>query len=222
MQAKTGASTHRLERLVRIVPPLALALLLILAALLLAARSAFAATHEPLSAVSLALEEESLEEPEEEREEEEEGDQAEEECEVAEEEFEAGELDEATAEAVCEEVTDEGGQWAAAARSTVPNRCPLRSAHARAVALASGRRLKLTVGYTTNEPTGATVQISRGSTRIGSFHRHLGRSGVLRIVKRLGHRPVPRRIVVRFRIAGAPRDCSSHEIRKAWIRKRTR
>jgi hypothetical protein len=207
MQTNAGTGTHRLAWLVRSVPPFVLAVLLVLATLLFAEGRAHATTHAPPSTISVALEEEP----------EEDGEFEEEACEAAEEELEEGDLGEAEVEAICNEANDEGGGRAAGTISAAREECLLRSAHARAVALTKRKRLKLTVGYTTFEPTRATIEIGGGSTQIGSFHRHLGRSGVLRIVKRLGRGPAPRRIVVRFRIAGAPGHCTRHQTARITV-----
>jgi hypothetical protein len=205
MQTKAGASANGLERLARVVPPLALVVLLALAVVLLAARSAHATVQAPPSTAPFALEDEAWE-------------LEEEACEAAEEEFEEGELGEEEVEADCEETGGEA--QAQGTGSSAPVRCPLRSARARAVALAGGRRLKLTVGYTTYRPAGATVEVTRGTTLIGSFRRHLGRSGVLRIVKRLGGGPAPRRVVVSLRIAGPHSECAGPKTQKVRIQKR--
>ncbi|MGC1853716.1 MAG: hypothetical protein WA687_14930 [Solirubrobacterales bacterium] len=112
------------------------------------------------------------------------------ECETAEEEFEEGELGQAAVDAIChEEIT-------ASAAGNSASACPLRSAHAHAAE--RNNKLKVTVGYTANEPTRATVEIRAGSTRIGSLKRRLGKSGVLRITKKLGEKQV-NRVVVRFK-----------------------
>jgi hypothetical protein len=111
-------------------------------------------------------------------------------CETAEEEFEEGELGQAAVDAICQE------EIGASAAGIANSDCPVRSAHAHATE--KNDRLKVTVGYTTNEPTRATLEIRAGSTRVGLFKRHLGRSGVLRITKKLGPKHV-NRVVVRFR-----------------------
>ncbi len=58
--------------------------------------------------------------------------------------------------------------------------------------------MKLTVGYTTTGSTAATVELRSGSKQIASVRRHLGRSGVLRITKKLGKERIER-VVVRFK-----------------------
>jgi len=104
-------------------------------------------------------------------------DETEEEAEASEEELET-----------CDEEAEECEEGEAASgpeerRSDAPGKCLLRSTSARAVT--KNDKLKLTIGYTTNEPSEATVEIKRGAVRIGSLHRHLGRSGVLRFSKEL-------------------------------------
>jgi hypothetical protein len=83
--------------------------------------------------------------------------------------------------------------------------CPLRSARAHA----STKRdmLKLTIGYTTNEPFDARITIQRGSVQIGSVQRHLGRSGVLRLAEKLdehGGKKFVANIAATGRSAGCP------------------
>jgi hypothetical protein len=167
---------------------------LVLAGLLLAAKGAPAAPTGP-AVVPLTFEEEF----------EDEGEVEEAACEAAEEEF-AGEVEGAEVEEICEEAEDRGRKRAAQPSSIAPEECVLRSAHAHAATIADGSKLKLTIGYTTYEPVSATVEIRKGSARIGSVHRHLGRSGVLRIVKSLGIR-APKRIVVQIQIPASPRNC---------------
>jgi len=217
MRTRAGTEEHRLERLVRVVPSLVLLVLLVLAALLLAARSAHAAAQAPLSTIPLALDEEGEGEGEFENEFGEE-----EACEEAEEEFEEGGLGETEVESICEVATGEDPAEGAATGSTASDRCSLRSVHPRAVTVEKGRRLKLTIGYTTFAPSGATVEIRLGATRIGSFRRHLGRSGVLRIVMRLGKQHTPRRLVLHLRIAGSKRQCSGAETQRVRIRRKVR
>jgi hypothetical protein len=77
--------------------------------------------------------------------------------------------------------------------------CPLRSA--RAHAATSHDKLKVTLGYTTDEPVAARIQIRIGSTRVGSFERHLGRSGVLRFSEKVD-KTHGRRVTVQIDPAG--------------------
>ena len=90
-------------------------------------------------------------------------------------------------EEACEESANESGDASSAGS------CPLRSAQGHA----STRRnkLKVTVGYTTYRPVDATIQIRQGSTDVGTFKRHLGRSGVLRFTEKVGKEQGKRVIV---------------------------
>ena len=104
-----------------------------------------------------------------------------------------GELSHEGAEEFCEEAEDAGLSRA--------EECPLRSTTAHAAA--KHDRLKVTVGYTTYEPAAATIRISR----LGTFKRHLGRSGVLRFTEKVPakHRG---RVVVHIRVPSAERYCA--------------
>ncbi len=74
--------------------------------------------------------------------------------------------------------------------------CPLRSAHAHAAE--SHNRLKLTIGYTTNEPTPATVKIQNGGTK--AFKRRLSQTGVLRFTESAG--ALDDKILIRIEAVG--------------------
>lgn len=164
---------------------------LALAALLLMASTSAHATPSTPGFVPLALEEEpeGLEESEGEEEFEEVF------CEEAEVEFELGEIDEVEVDEICAE-GEEGSAGKEASGSADDDACPLRSARARAVE--SHDQLKVTVGYTSSKATGATIEVRAGSKRLVSVHRHLGKSGVLRLTKKLGKKE-PNRIAVRFK-----------------------
>lgn len=113
----------------------------------------------------------------------------EEECEEVEEGFEE-----------CEEVESEAAR-AASAREE----CVLRTARAHASVDRSGRKLKLTIGYTTYEPAKARIKVGN----LATLQRHLGRSGVLRVTKKLSAKQSGKRIVIRIdlpsaRSAGCP------------------
>jgi hypothetical protein len=140
--------------------------ILLAVALLAAAALPMAAPAEPLPAPgpSPALAEAAAEDEEE----------SEEECVVVEEEFVDGELQEFCAE------EDESE-----AASSIDN-CFLRSAHAHSAT--KHNKLKVTVGYTTNDPADAKIEIRQGGARIGTFSRHLGKSGVLRFTSKLNKR----------------------------------
>jgi hypothetical protein len=123
-------------------------------------------------------------------------DELEEECEEVEEGLEE-----------CEEV-DEGE----VSSSRPPQKCLLRSASARIVAYAEKNQLRLTIGYTTYEPADAAITLRKGSLRLGSVQRHLGRSGVVRLAKSLSPSQTAKldagdRISVQLRIVGAPKNC---------------
>lgn len=180
-------------RIARLAWLCAFALPLVLATALLGVKSTQAQAPQP-AVIPFALdefeeEELALEDEEELEEEEEEAGFAETECEIAEEEAEEGEIPQSAADALCREAEEfaEAGRSAATA-----GRCPIRSA--RAHASLKRHKLKVTVGYTTSAPTKAAIQIPR----VGTFKRRLGRSGVIRIARKLGKRR-PGRIVVRIR-----------------------
>lgn len=105
-----------------------------------------------------------------------------EECEEVEEGFEE-----------CEEVKAEPARVASAREE-----CVLRSARAHAGLDRRGEKLKLTIGYTASEPAKAKIQIGN----IATLNRHLGRSGVLRVTKKLGAKG-GKRLVVTITLASA-------------------
>lgn len=188
MEGNADTTTHRYTtRIDRIAWLFAFVLPLILAALLLGVKSSQAAPSSPV--VPIAFEDEEFEL----------GDELEfeeAECEIAEEELEAGELGEAAVEAICAEVEAGSTATDAGPSSGAAGKCPLRSAHARAVVRHG--RLKLTIGYTTNKSTGATIEVRSAKRRIASVHRKLGRSGVIRISRPVGKKRL-KRVVVRFK-----------------------
>jgi hypothetical protein len=185
---------------------------LILAALLLGVKSAQAAPPvaglTPLSFEELDFEE-NLES------EEDEAEFAAEECETAKEELAEGELTKAESDEICREAEGEGRKTASGS-NTAPEECLLRSAHARLVADDSPGGVRLTVGYTTYEPTAATVDFSarggKGMLHLGTSKHHLGRSGVVRLSKALAESEMAKvdaagRFTVQIHIPGAPAGC---------------
>jgi len=74
--------------------------------------------------------------------------------------------------------------------------CPLHSAHAHLAE--AHNRVKLTIGYTSNEPTPATVQIKSGRTKV--FKRYLNRSGVLRFTENAT--TLHKKVVIRIEAVG--------------------
>jgi hypothetical protein len=196
--------------------------LLLLSGLLLAAAGAQGAPAEPAASPS-ALEEdfESLEDELEEEESEEEAVEAE--CQNAREEADEGELGPVEVDEICAEVAEAGkskknaGKKKAGSDSVAPQECLLRSAHAHAAVNAAGDQLKLTIGYTAYEPVGATVEVRKGSSRIATMHRRLGRSGVLRIVKSLGDAKAPKRVVVSLVVPTSPGYCGKYQTEKVRV-----
>jgi hypothetical protein len=183
-----------------------LGLPLVLAILLLAASTAHAAPVALSSAPSSLEEEFEAELGEfEEGEGEEEGEEelAEGTCEEAEEEFEEGELSKAEVKEICDEEAAQNSNKATSARSAASAECILRTAHGHSAVGANGRKLKLTIGYTTYEPVGVTIEVGVGSSHIATLHRHLGRSGVLRKVERLRGHDAPGRLAVDIEIQPA-------------------
>ena len=178
-----------------------LAVPLVLALMLFAVSAAHAAPLAP-GATPLAFEEEF--------EAEEEGGESEVEieegaCEEAEEEFDEGELSAGEVKEICEEEAAERRRKAAGPGAAAPEECILRSAHGQAVTAGKEDKLKLTIGYTTFEPAAASLKIGH----LGTVHRHLGRSGVLRLVEDLHGHGSPKHLSVQIDIpssksAGCP------------------
>jgi hypothetical protein len=176
-----------------------LVIFLLLAGLLLAAGVAHGAGTGP-AASPLSLEEPFEAEAEEEWEGEEEDEGA---CEAAEEEVEEGELTQAEADEICKEEAEERMKKKTSPGSAAPEECILRSAHAQASLIAHDEKLKLTLGYTTYEPTTAKLQIGHFAT----VHRHLGRSGVLRFVENLPGDNAPKQLAVQIEPPGKSAGC---------------
>jgi hypothetical protein len=196
-----------------------LLVLLLLSGLLLAAAGAQGAPAKAAATAS-ALEEdfEGLEEEPEEEESEDETVEAE--CETAREEADEGELGIAEVDEICAEVTTAGKRTkkGAGSGSVAPEECRLRSARAHAAVNAAGNQLKLTIGYTTYAPVGATVEVRKGSRRIATKSLRLGRSGVLRIVKNLGKTEAPKQVVVHLAVPNSPGFCNKYETEKVPVR----
>jgi hypothetical protein len=102
-------------------------------------------------------------------------------------------------EGLCEELEERG------AESSEAEECPLRST--RAHGSTAHDRLKITVGYTTYRPAAATIQIGSGANKLGTFKRHLGRSGVLRFTEK-GSTKHGKRVVVHVSVPSAQRYCA--------------
>lgn len=164
------------------LPLLRLPILVVLLALsgLLLASAAHAAQPAP-GTTPLVFEEEFAAEEEGE---EDEGEFEEGACEEAEEEFDEGELSAGEVKEICEEEATERRKKAANPGTVAPEECILRSAHGQAITPGKGDKLKLTIGYTAYEPAAASLRIGH----LDTVRRHLGRSGVLRLVENLhGH-----------------------------------
>lgn len=117
----------------------------------------------------------------------------------------AFEEEEAETESEAEEWEEEEFEEEEEAEPIPGPECPLRSV--RAHASTKRDKLKLTIGYTTNEPFSARIAIRRGSTQIGSVRRYLGHSGVLRFTEKLderGSRKIVATITAADRSAGCP------------------
>jgi hypothetical protein len=181
------------------LPLLRLPILVVLLALsgLLLASAAHAAQPVP-GTTPLAFEEEFADEEEGEEDEAEFEEGA---CEEAEEEFDEGELSAGEVKEICEEEAAERRKKAANPGSVAPEECILRSAHGEATTQGQGDKLKLTIGYTTYEPAAASLKIGH----LGTVHRHLGRSGVLRVVEDLHGHDGPKHLSVQIDIASAKR-----------------
>lgn len=97
-----------------------------------------------------------------------------------------------------------GGRWAR-------SRCALRSVRVHAVTRRKG--LRLTIGYTSSEPTTARIEVRLGKRRVGVVRRGLHRNGALRLTRRVGKNWAGR---VRVRLK-AP-SCSRLWLRSTKVR----
>jgi hypothetical protein len=101
--------------------------------------------------------------------------------------------------------------------------CYLRTARARVVAFPDRNTMRLTLGYTTYAPASATVEY--GATRdprLGTVHRRLGRSGVVRLSKHLGSREMAqlqasRRFTVTVHVPEAASGCQRFEVQRLQV-----
>lgn len=217
VEGKSEVNAHRIALVVRAAWLTTFVVPLILAALLLAVKAAHASIP-PVTTVPFALEEELEDEVVA-------GEESE--CDSAWEEFDEGELGELELEQLCEEADDEDGERAAANSSVAPEECLLKSAHARLVASDSHNRARLTVGYTTYEPTAATIEYGlkggKGALRLGIAKRHLSRIGVIRLTEALNESKMARieaagRFTVRLHIAKAPAGCGRFETEQLTVK----
>lgn len=119
------------------------------------------------------------------------------------------EEEEAEAESEAEDWDEE--EWEEEEEEAEPfpgDECPLRSA--RAHASTKRDKLKLTIGYTTNEPVTTTIQLRKGTVGVETFKRHLGKSGVLRFTEELGKGSG--RLSVHFKLPSGSVGCPSRRL----------
>lgn len=103
--------------------------------------------------------------------------------------------------------------------------CYLRTATAHVVAFPDRETLRLTLGYTTYEPAAATVEFgAKKDPHLGTVHRRLGRSGVLRLSKHLGAKQMARvessgRFTVTVHVPESPPACRRSEVQRLQVAK---
>jgi hypothetical protein len=116
-----------------------------------------------------------------------------------------------------EEDEEEGDEWEEwEAGQEPPVECLLRSASAKATVPIKDGKLRLTIRYTTFEPTTTTVnawlQGGKGSVRLPPTPAHLGENGTLHLTQTLTaaeaeRASTARDFTVHLRIPAAPREC---------------
>jgi hypothetical protein len=101
--------------------------------------------------------------------------------------------------------------------------CYLRTAKARVVAYPSRKMVRLTLGYTTYTPAAATVEYgAKKDPHLGTVHRQLGRSGVLRLSKHLAGKQMTKvedsgRFTVTVHVPEAPHACQRFEVQQLQV-----
>ena len=101
--------------------------------------------------------------------------------------------------------------------------CYLRTATARVVAYPDRKMMRLTLGYTTFAPTAATVEYgAKKDPHLGTVHRQLGRSGVLRLSKHLAGKQMTKvetsgRFTVTIHVPEAPHACQRFEVQQLQV-----
>jgi hypothetical protein len=101
--------------------------------------------------------------------------------------------------------------------------CYLRTATARVVAYPDREMMRLTLGYTTYSPAAATVEYgAKKDPHLGTVHRRLGRSGVLRLSKHLAGRQMTKveasgGFTVTVHVPEAPRACQRFEVQRLQV-----
>lgn len=182
------------------MPRIRLLLPLLLLALLVASQAthALAANDDPSLPVNVAIQ------PSEEE------DETEGEC-------TEGEAEDEEAEEVEEECEAEDAGFSAA------DDCYLRTATARVVAYPDREMMRLTLGYTTFAPTAATVEYgAKKDPHLGTIHRRLGHSGVLRLSKHLAGKQMTKveasgRFTVTVHVPEAPHACQRFEVQQLQV-----
>ncbi len=144
------------------------------------------------------------------------------------------EEDEGDTEGGCTESEDEGAEGSDEAEEeceaeaedagfSLAEDCYLRTATARVVAYPDREMMRLTLGYTTFEPTAATVEYgAKKDPHLGTVHRQLGRSGVLRLSKHLAGRQMTKveasgRFTVTVHVPEAPHACQRFEVQQLQV-----
>lgn len=103
------------------------------------------------------------------------------------------------------------------------NDCYLRTATARVVAYPDRETMRLTLGYTTYTPAAATVEYgAKKDPHLGTVHRQLGHSGVLRLSKHLAEGQMTKvessgRFTVTVHVPEAPRACQPFEVQQLRV-----
>lgn len=101
--------------------------------------------------------------------------------------------------------------------------CYLRTVTAHVVAYPDREMMRLTLGYTTYAPAAATVEYgAKKDPRLGTVHRRLGRSGVLRLSKHLGGKQMTKveasgRFTVTVHVPDAPPACRPFEAQQLQV-----
>lgn len=101
--------------------------------------------------------------------------------------------------------------------------CYLRTATARVVAYPGRETMRLTLGYTTYTPAAATVEFgAKKDPHLGTVHRRLGHSGVLRLSKHLAGKQMTKvessgRFTVTVHVPEAPRACQRFEVQRLQV-----
>jgi hypothetical protein len=111
---------------------------------------------------------------------------------------------------------------------SVADDCYLRTATARVVAYPEREMVRLTLGYTTYAPAAATVEYgAKKDPHLGTAHRRLGRSGVLRLSKHLAAGQMAKvkssgRFTVTVHVPDAPQACQRFEVQRLRVAQSSR